>query len=901
MLRGTWRGGPARWACCGALSLGLLGAGPQTALAAPVIDDDRIAVTGLGPRPATLVVDRAPLRLTVREADGTVLLRSTAADGRGPTPVLALADPQPLGSNPLLPTATRYAPLVVTLGARLRTEWPAGPWEANTLTGTLAGTRVAATRVVAARAEGDGAALELATDDPGGTTVELRLLPAADGAVRMRVRALGRAVPVAAVAASFASPDRDERFRGFGGRHNALDQRGQALLGWIQQQNLGAGPLGPGVAAVPGTGGDRYLFPNGPTAAYSVSPSFLSSRGYGFLLERDELSNWRMASDRPDAWQVEVDGSALDARVVPGDAPRAIAALTTVTGRQRVPPRWAVEPMLDRSTVAFTGNAAQYLRSVRDDLRRLAELDIPIGAYRIEGAAQLAPQDLRELVAELRRRGIRPIVYFRPFVSQDGAGTEQPEVYDEAIRRGLVVRNGLGQPYLFPGNFLGVSALLDFTNPETVRWWTARIHAALDAGAQGFMQDFGEQVLSDMVFHDGRRGDVLHNRYPELFHGVTRRALDSWERANPDRGPVWFFTRAGYLGLDGSARHEHGSFAGDGNTDFSRSSGLASQAPDMLNRGIAGQYGFTTDIGGYFDFVTPETTKELLLRWAQWAVFSPYFRLHGSINSGTHVPWNYDEETVARYRDLSRLRVRAAPLLHEQFRRAARTGRPVAAPLWLAAPDAPGAATADQEWMVGPDLLVAPVVTEGATTRQVPVPSGCWEHGETGERLDGPALRTVDAPLGRLPWFVRCGTAPLEAAAARERAGCRDRRAPASRITTVRLARGRVAVRGTATDPGCARRRGVRRVAVAVALETAGRCRFLTAAGRLERPRDCRRIAYLPATGTARFALDRRVRSLPAGRYRVWARATDRSGNVERTGVGDARRARLRSSAQALR
>jgi len=825
-------------------------------------------------------VTRDPLRIAVRGAGGRALLTTVPVDGLGPQPLAVISDPFPLGSEPSVPTPTRYAPIVVTVGTQVRTEYPGGPWEANTLTGTAAGIRYAATKVTDARADGDAAVLTLATDDPTGRTVAGRLEPAADGGVRLTLKA-EPATLVTSIATSFTSPA-DERFRGFGGRHNAVDQRGSLLLGWVQQQNAGAGYGQVAAENMPGSGGKTYLFPNGPTAAYAVSPSFVSSAGYGFLLERDELSSWRMASDRGDAWQLEVDGAALDARVVPGAAPQAIAALTKVTGRQIVPPRWAVDPMLDRSTIAFTGNAEQYLQSVRSDLEELRKRDIPIGAYRVEGAGQLAPDQLAEIVKALRARDIMPIVYFRPFVSDDGAGTDPPGLYQESIDKGYVVKNAAGQPYLFPGNFFGLTALLDFTNPQTVAWWRGRIRGALDAGAQGFMQDFGEQVKSDMVFHDGRRGDVLHNGYPTLYHRVTRRITDEWEREHPDRGPVWFFTRSSYTGRDGSAASENGNFAGDGNTDFSRSSGLASQAPDMLNRGIAGQPGFTTDIGGYFDFVSPATTKELLLRWAQWAVFSPYFRLHGSVNSGTHVPWNYDDETVDVYRALSRLRLRAAALIHERFRAFSRSSLPVAQPLWLAGPDAPGAATEDQEWMVGPDVLVAPVVTAGATTREVAFPGGCWEHGATGERVDGPARRTVAAPLQSLPWFVRCGTAPLEAAAAREAGGCSDRRRPTSRPTAIVLTRGTARVRGTAADTGCARRRGVRRVAVALALESGRRCRFLRPDGRLDPPRDCRRSAYLPAQGRRRFTLNRRALRLPQGRYKVWSRATDRSGNVER-------------------
>src|SRR5205085_11095261 len=111
---------------------------------------------------------------------------------------------------------------------------------------------------------------------------------------------------------------------------------------------------------------------------------------------------------------------------------------------------------------------------------------------------------------------------------------------------------------------------------------------------------------------------------------VTRAVLARYQRTHPRR-EFFFFTRAGYTGRPGSAAYESANFAGDETTDWTRSSGLQSVIPDMLNRAVGGAYGYTTDIGGYFDVYTPKpTTKELLLRWAELAVFTPFFRLHGS-------------------------------------------------------------------------------------------------------------------------------------------------------------------------------------------------------------------------------------------------------------------------------
>jgi alpha-glucosidase (family GH31 glycosyl hydrolase) len=258
----------------------------------------------------------------------------------------------------------------------------------------------------------------------------------------------------------------------------------------------------------------------------------------------------------------------------------------------------------------------------------------------------------------------------------------------------------------------------------------------------------------------------MHNRYLTLYARATRGELDRYQRLHPGRR-LWFFDRAGYSGLPGTAAYDGGNFPGDETTDWSHSSGLPSSTTDMLNRAVGGAYGYGTDIGGYFDLTTPPTTKELFLRWAEWAALSPVFRLHGAGPTGTHTPWSYDEQTLRVYKELSRLHLRAVPLILSLWRIATRTGMPVTRPLWLAYPSDPAARRQDQEWLLGPDVLVAPVVSAGARSRAVYFPRGCWRALDNGETHVGPASAPVPAPLTRLPYFVRCGSAPFAARARR--------------------------------------------------------------------------------------------------------------------------------------
>lgn len=110
--------------------------------------------------------------------------------------------------------------------------------------------------------------------------------------------------------------------------------------------------------------------------------------------------------------------------------------------------------------------------------------------------------------------------------------------------------------------------------------------------------------------------------------------------------------------------------------------------------------------------------------------------------------------------------IAAQPLIMQLWEEAVHTGMPIARPLWLHHPDDQEARVQDQQWLLGPDVLVAPVVEEGATRREVHFPDGCWEHAERGDRHEGPGYDTVEAPLEVLPYYFHCGTDPFAAATA---------------------------------------------------------------------------------------------------------------------------------------
>lgn len=705
-------------------------------------------------------VEQRPLAIRFYDEAGEQVLGSVSQEPLAPL-LTRLPLPTRLlgGWSQVMPQAPAlYAPFTFMVGTPMNIQFPATFWVGNMLASTSVGVEYRLTDVEEVTVDGNQVLLRVGTSDPSGRFARVTVSADENHSFKVSVRVDRLLTEVPLIAASFDA-GLDEAFRGFGGRRNKIDQRNEAFLNWAEEFSQTPEQLEP---LIGDNFGDAYQFPTGPQGAYYIQSLFVSSDGYGFMLDRDELSHWRMASDREDAWRVEVAGGELDFLVVPGDEKHAVSQLSGINGRHRLPPRWSLGPMLSETIQEFTDTPENYTVKVMESLDQIEQLGLPVTAFAFEGwVGTKATGAFDDIIDRLRAQNIKPLTYYRAFVGQTEDELEEPEVYTEAVSRGYVAENVLGLPYIFGSPLMGgVAALIDFTNPEAFEWWKARIKKGLEEGSEGFMQDFGEQVQVDMVFHDGSSGIAMHNRNAALFHQATREAFDEFAAANPTREP-WFFVRFGNSGRRGSAHYESASWPGDNTADWSRASGIGSGIPDMLNRSVGGAYGFVTEIGGYIDTLG-SIDSDLLIRWAHHASLMPVFRQHGGPVNGTPMPWRFDDpQVIAQYRKAMERHVAAQPLIYRLWQEALATGVPITRPLWLEYPNDPEAARQDQQFMLGSDVLVAPVVTPGTGGREVYFPETCWRHPETGETVQGPQTKFMLAATDELPYFFRCGTAPF--------------------------------------------------------------------------------------------------------------------------------------------
>jgi alpha-D-xyloside xylohydrolase len=609
-----------------------------------------------------------------------------------------------------------------------------------------------ATRVLSERSPGGAYVARLATTDPAGRPLSVRIERDAEGVIRMRVAVEGSTAGVTATGIGFDARKR-ERYLGFGERSNAVDQRGNTVEDYVAE-----GPYQPDERPLVGVLVPPAGFHPRDDATYFPMPWLLSTAGYGVLVDNADTSYFRLGSDRADSWSLEAQAPSLSLRFFAGPRPAdVLRRLTARTGRQPPAAPYWLGPWYQPGRDDYSAELDLFLRrNVPLTLAQTYTHYLPCGDQRGKEAAE------RSRAAAFHRAGLAVTTYFNPMVCQS-----YHEVFDEAAARGALTKDPLGRPYVYryTGSRIFPVGQFDFTAPAGREIYGRLLHEALDNGYDGWMEDFGEYTPTDARSSDGTPGSQMHNLYPLLYHCAAYAAV------RDRRLPTARFSRSGWTRVAPCAQVVWG---GDPTTDWGFD-GLESALRNGLTMGLSGISRWGSDIGGYFSLGSHKLTPELLIRWIELGAVSGVMRneANGFAVPEKPRPQLSDPGILPHWRRWARLRTRLYPYIAAADAGYRRDGLPVMRQLALAFPGDRRASARDDEFLFGPDLLAAPVLRPGARRRSLYLPAGRWVDlwrsasfaGASGRLALGRARvlvggrgRTLPAPLSQLPLLVRAGS-----------------------------------------------------------------------------------------------------------------------------------------------
>jgi alpha-glucosidase len=560
----------------------------------------------------------------------------------------------------------------------------------------------------------------------------------------------------------------DEHFFGFGQQLTYFDQKSRLLPVLVQEHGVGRG-LPVVTQAVELAYGARTA---GAWYTTEVSvPHYLTTQLRSLFLENTEYCVFDLrAADRA---EIELFAGGMSGRILHGRSPLdLIESYTQYAGRMRPLPDWVHEGAI----VAVQGGTDRAMAK----LQALVAADVPVAAFWIQDWVgqrttpvgsqlwwdwqldQTHYPNWQQLVDALReQRDARMLIYINPFLA-DQPGHDQ--LYQQALLSGYLVRGADGQPILIP-NASFSAGLIDLSNDDARTWIKGIIKDRLidQAGASGWMADFGEALPFNAVLASGESPDAWHNRYPEEWARVNREAIEEAGQGND----AVFFNRSGYTRSPGISTLF---WLGDQLQTWDEHDGMRSAITGALSGGVSGFSLVHSDTGGFDSLSLPlpggnsipvvRRTKELLQRWMELNAFTPVFRTHEGIDPA--VAWQYDsdQETLAHFRRCVQLYRAWGDLRRELVAEAATTGHPVMRHLVLHHPDDAQVLGLSHQYLLGPDLLIAPVVEPGATTAHLYLPAGHWRHLWTDAFRDDPAGGWIDvpAPIGQPPVFLRAGS-----------------------------------------------------------------------------------------------------------------------------------------------
>jgi len=474
------------------------------------------------------------------------------------------------------------------------------------------------------------------------------------------------------------------------------------------------------------------------------------SAAYGIFFDNTFRSKINLGKENPEYYFYTAEEGNLDYYFIAGtDLRDIVSGYTYLTGTTPLPQMWTLGYQQSR----WGYECADDINYVVDNYRKeqipldVIHFDIDyMEHYKVFTWDEKNYGPKGELFDSLRARGVKPVTIIDP-------GTKLEKGYfmcDEGTEKGYFATDKDGDIYVnavWPGD----SNFPDFGREEVRNWWADKHQILVDMGVAGVWNDMNEpasfhgELPADVVFHDEDRVTnhaEIHNVYGHNMCRATFQGLKEQTGKRP-----FVITRACY---SGSQKYTT-VWTGDNQSLWHH---LQMVIPQLCNLGMSGFAFCGTDIGGFGADCTPE----LLCRWIQAAMFSPLFRNHAAKGTKDQEPWRFSKEVVDINRKYIELRYKFLPYIYDLFYKGEKTGLPVMRPLVLHYPNDPEVRNMNSEFLTGENILVAPVLEQGATKRMVYLPEGTWYDYWTGEKLEGKQYILKDAPIDVCPMYIKAGS-----------------------------------------------------------------------------------------------------------------------------------------------
>ena len=480
--------------------------------------------------------------------------------------------------------------------------------------------------------------------------------------------------------------------------------------------------------------------------SYKNIPFYLSSRGYGVFVNHPETVEFEVGTEQVSKVGFSVEGESLDYFVLNGPTMKEVLVrYTDLLGKPALPPQWTFGLWLSTSfTTSYDSE------TVMSFVNGMIERDIPLSVFHFDCCwlrdfhwtdfvwDSRVFKDPAGLISKIHEKGIKVCVWINSYVGQEG------EIFDEGAEKGYFIKRKDGSVFQWDMWQPGL-AIVDFTNPEAVRWYQGKLKMLMDMGVDCFKTDFGERIPDeDVVYFDGSDPKKMHNYYTYLYNQAVFEAIK--EVKGEEEAVV--FARSATAGGQKFPVH----WGGD---CWSTYDGMSQSLRGGLSFTASGFGYWAHDIGGFEDTSTADVYK----RWVAFGLLSSHSRLHGS--SSYRVPWLYDEEAVEVCRFFTKLKLSLLPYLYSEAVHTHESGLPMMRMMQLEFEQDYSCRYLDRQYMLGDSLLAAPVFNEEGIARYY-LPKcgkdggrGRWVHYLSGEVSEGGVWREEVQNYFEIPLWVR--------------------------------------------------------------------------------------------------------------------------------------------------